>query len=71
VRKGLGRRHSISGIEESAVLCGVVGIIRMNGSSRPKMKEVNGVPNDADEEGGEYVVVSCIRMGGLKGIGRG
>lgn len=39
----------------------------MKGSSQSKMKEANGVLNDEGEERRGYVVMSCIRMGGLKG----
>jgi len=37
-------------MDEFVVLYGIVGIIRMEGSSRPRMKERNDVPNDAGEE---------------------
>jgi hypothetical protein len=40
VGKGLGQQHSLSDVGEFAVVYStVVGIIRMEGSSQPRMKE--------------------------------
>ena len=43
----------------------------MEGSSQPRMKGTNDVPNDAGEERRGYGVMSYIRMCGLRGVGRG
>ena len=60
--KWLGQQRSLSGVGEFVVLYGIVGIIRMERPSQPRMR---------DEERREYVMMPCIRMGGLKGIEMG
>lgn len=56
---------------EFVVLYGIVGIIRMGWLSWPRMEETNDVSNNADGERRGCVVMSYIRMDGLKGNERG